>query len=226
VFATDQLGRQAGEANGRRWYVVSARVAAEVYPTWLPQRPTSTDTGSEERIMTTHETELSRQNKELVALGASIGAGCHPCLAHHLKAAKQADLTEDRVRAAITNAQHGAAEAAEDLARSVQRHLDPDNATPTAPATLDPQDTELSALGAAIGANDRTNIEHHLTAAAALGVTPAQLRQAIEVAHTVQINAADIHLRAAQHWLDKMTPAQTPSTPDPAEQQEGCGCHQ
>ncbi len=175
--------------------------------------------------MSTHETQLSQQDKELVALGASVGAGCHPCLAHHLKAAKQADLTEARTRTAITSAQLVAAQAAEELALSVQRRLDVQNVTPPAPAAVEPHDTELAALGAALGANDRLNIERHLTAAAALGVTPSQLRQAVEVAHSVQTGAAEIHLRAAQHWLDKMAPEQGSTTPDSAEPEGGCGCH-
>src|SRR6266545_1897804 len=156
--------------------------------------------------MSTHETQLSQQDKELVALGASVGAGCHPCLAHHLKAAKQADLTEARTRTAITSAQLVAAQAAEELALSVQRRLDVQNVTPPAPAAVEPHDTELAALGAALGANDRLNIERHLTAAAALGVTPSQLR-------------------AAQHWLDKMAPEQGSTIPESAEPEGGCGCH-
>ena len=45
--------------------------------------------------MNTDERELSQQEKELVGLGASVGAGCHPCVDHHLKAAIKADLDVD-----------------------------------------------------------------------------------------------------------------------------------
>jgi AhpD family alkylhydroperoxidase len=167
------------------------------------------------------ERGLSEQEKELVGLGASVGAGCHPCVDHHLKAAKKADLDDDRLRTAITSAQLVAAQAADDLALHVQRQLDVDDLTPAAPAAID---MELAALGAAIGANDRTNIEGHMTAAAALGVTRSQLQQAIDVANSVQTNASAIHLRAAQRMLDEVAPAQTPVPADSREESGACGC--
>ena len=171
--------------------------------------------------MSTAEHELSQQEKELVGLGASVGAGCHPCVDYHLKAAKKAELDHDRLRTAITSAQLVAAQAAEDLARHLQRQLDVEDLTPGAAAALD---TTLAALGAAIGANDRTNIERHMTAAAALGVTRPHLQQAIDVANAVQTNAAAIHLRAAQRILDELVPAQTPVPANSHEEQGACGC--
>jgi AhpD family alkylhydroperoxidase len=172
--------------------------------------------------MSTDERGLSQQDKELVALGASVGAGCHPCVDYHLKAAKKAALADDRVRTAITSVQLVAAQAAEQLARHLQRQLGAEDLTPGAPGA---RDTELSALGAAIGANDRTNIERHMTAAAALGVSPSHLQQALDIAQTVQTNASAIHLRAAQHFLEELAPAETPATGDSHGQQadvRGC----
>ena len=171
--------------------------------------------------MSAHEHGLSQQDKELVAIGASVGAGCHPCLDYHLNAAKRTELADDRVLTAITTAQQVAAQAAQALARHLQCNLDTKNLSPAPPDALD---TELAAFGAALGANDRTNIERRLTAAAALGASPFQLRQALEVAHTVQTNAAAIHLRAAQHVLDQVASVQTPATGDPPSKEDGCGC--
>jgi alkylhydroperoxidase/carboxymuconolactone decarboxylase family protein YurZ len=113
------------------------------------------------------------------------------------------------------------AQAAEDLALHIRRQFDTKDLTPSAPAA---SDTELAALGAAIGANDRTNIERHMTAAAALGVTRSQLQQSIDVANNVQTNAAGIHLRAAQRILDELTPPPTAVPAEPRENQGACGC--
>ena len=85
-------------------------------------------------------------------------------------------------------------------------------------------DTELAALGAAIAANDRTNIERHLNAAAALGASQLQLRQALEIANTVQTNAAAIHLRTARRMLEELAPAQTPATSESPSNGGRCGC--
>ena len=113
------------------------------------------------------------------------------------------------------------AQAAEDLALHIRRRLDTEDLPPAAPAAWD---FELAALGAAIGANDRTNIERHITAAAALGVTRSQLQQAIDVANDVQTNAAGIHLRAAQRVLDEVVPAPPAVPADPGGEQGACGC--
>ncbi len=171
--------------------------------------------------MSTNNHGLSQQQTELVALGASVGAGCQPCVDYHLKAARTAELAADRVRAAITTGQLVAAQAAQELARHLLGRLDPQDGTPAATAPLD---TELSALGAAIGANDRTNIERHMTAATALGASPSQIKEAIAVAHTVQSNAATIHLRAAQRMLEELPPAQTPATAALPDSEGSCGC--
>jgi AhpD family alkylhydroperoxidase len=166
--------------------------------------------------MSNEDDGLSQQQKEMVALGASVGAGCQPCVNHHLDAAHKAELADDRVRTAITTAQLVAAQAADEMARHVQRKLNVEDLRPTAPAALD---TELSAFGA----NDRTNIQRHLTAAVTLGVSRSRLQQALEVAHTVQTNAAAIHLRAAQHLLDELAPVETPTTGDSRSEDGGFG---
>ncbi len=171
--------------------------------------------------MSTNEHGLNQQEKELVALGASVGAGCHPCVDYHLDAAKKAELVDDRVRTAITTAQVVAAQAAQELAHHLLRQLDAEDLTPAAPLALD---TELAALGAAIGANDRTNIERHMTALAALDASPSQIQQALEVAHTVQTNAAAIHLRVAQRLLAELPPTETPATGASPNNEGACGC--
>ncbi len=68
--------------------------------------------------MSTNNHGLSQQQTELVALGASVGAGCQPCVDYHLKAARTAELAADRVRAAITTGQLVAAQAADSRDRS------------------------------------------------------------------------------------------------------------
>ena len=78
----------------------------------------------------------------------------------------------------------------------------------------------LASLGAALGANDVTNIERQLRAAVELGASRPQLQQAIETAHTVQENAARIHLREAKRLLDAVAPAAT----ERRRAGDGCGC--
>ncbi len=44
---------------------------------------------------------MDEKTKELIAIGASIGAHCQPCLTYHVAKAKEIGLTEDEIREAI-----------------------------------------------------------------------------------------------------------------------------
>lgn len=45
--------------------------------------------------MTEHAETLTVERKELVAVGASVGAGCHPCVHYHPKGGAKAGLEGD-----------------------------------------------------------------------------------------------------------------------------------
>ena len=83
--------------------------------------------------MTDQEQNLSAEQKELVAVAASVGAGCHPCVSHHLKAGAKAGLNGERLLAAVTSAERVTAEAAVAMSDHVRNKLGPDV---TAPALL------------------------------------------------------------------------------------------
>ena len=170
--------------------------------------------------MTNHEQSLSTEQKELVAVGASVGAGCQPCLSHHLKAGTKAGLDGDRLFAAVTSAERVAAEAAVAMGDRARGALGPDVAAPALPSQLE---EALASLGAALGANDVTNIERHLRAAHEQGASCAQLREAIETAHTVQENATRIHLREAERLLDAVARANVAGEVE-SESDGSCGC--
>ncbi|MBI5067329.1 MAG: carboxymuconolactone decarboxylase family protein [Deltaproteobacteria bacterium] len=46
-------------------------------------------------------TGLSKEQEELVAVGAAIGANCEPCVRFHLRKASEAGLSEEQLRAAV-----------------------------------------------------------------------------------------------------------------------------
>lgn len=106
--------------------------------------------------MATMEQNLSAGEKELVAVGASVGAGCHPCVDHHLEAGAKTGLDGEQLLAAVTNAERVTAEAAVSMGDHVRAKLGP---TMTAPALLSRLEQALASLGAALGANDKQNVE-------------------------------------------------------------------
>jgi len=45
--------------------------------------------------------EMDERTKELIAIGASIGAHCQPCLTYHVGKAKELGIDADLIRAAM-----------------------------------------------------------------------------------------------------------------------------
>jgi AhpD family alkylhydroperoxidase len=184
--------------------------------------------------MTENTEQLSKEQKELVAVGASVGAGCHPCVKHHVMAAVEAGVDEERLIAALTSSDRIAAEATKRMVAHSRGAL---GADPTATAVPNSAlDDALASFGAAIAANDKTAIEAQLAAAQAAGATKAQLEQAVQTTAKVQENAARIHLREAERLVAKAAeepaenPASEPEAPatEGAEKPgcgEGCPCH-
>jgi AhpD family alkylhydroperoxidase len=170
--------------------------------------------------MTSQEQALSAEQTEFIAVGASVGAGCRPCLSHHLKAGAQAGLGGEQLLATVASAERVTAEAAVAIGDHARAELD---ANITSPALLSRLEEALASLGGALGANDPTNIERQLRAAADLGATRSQLQQAIDTAHTVEENAARIHLREAERLLDALAPAAAAAQTD-TDHAGGCGC--
>lgn len=170
--------------------------------------------------MAIQEQNLSAEQTELVAVGASVGAGCQPWLSHHLNAGAQAGLEGEQLLAAVVSAERVGAEAAVAIGDHARAEL---GATATSPALLPRLDEVLASLGAALGANDVTNIERQLRAAAQLGASRPQLQQAIDTAHNVQENATRIHLREAERALDVVATTTSPDATN-ARHEEDCGC--
>lgn len=171
------------------------------------------------------ELSLSPEQKELVAIGASVGAGCHPCVSYHLKGGDKTGISKSRLLSAVASAERVTADAAERMSVHAREQLGP-TATSGATSLLD---RELAALGAAIAANSIPNIERRLAAAAALGVTAPQLAEAVETAQAVQENAVRLHARETARLLEawpasRMSPGDDAAT-DASECADDCPCH-
>lgn len=44
---------------------------------------------------------MDEQKKELIAIGASVAANCHPCVKYHVGKAQQMEIEEKEIRQAI-----------------------------------------------------------------------------------------------------------------------------
>jgi AhpD family alkylhydroperoxidase len=140
---------------------------------------------------------LEQQDKELVAIGASIGALCRPCIEHHIPAGRDAGLTEPELAQAVKVAEATHRTAVELLSRRSRELLHAAEAPADGPLPEEPTSRldeldELAALGASIGANCHPLLGQHITRALQHGLTPSQVRSAIKMAQIVQQHAAQI----------------------------------
>lgn len=44
---------------------------------------------------------LDEKNEELIAIGASVTANCHPCIKYHVNKAREMKIAEDEIQQAI-----------------------------------------------------------------------------------------------------------------------------
>ena len=137
---------------------------------------------------------LEQQDKELVAIGASIGALCRPCIEHHIPAGRDAGLTERELTRAVEVAQATHRIATELLFQRSDELLRRAKAPAGAPVPAETTSRldELAALGASIGANCHPLLEQHVHGALQQGLTATQVRSAIKMAEFVQQHAAEV----------------------------------
>jgi AhpD family alkylhydroperoxidase len=154
---------------------------------------------------------LDQKDKELAAIGASIGALCRPCIEHHIPAGRDAGLTEPELAWAVEVAEATHRTATELLFRRSHELLASGEA-PAGVAAQVPRSwlSELVALGASLGANCHPLLEQHVAGTPQQGLTASQVHSAIKMAQIVQQHAAEITAGKAAAALEAAEP--TPAT--------------
>ena len=155
---------------------------------------------------------LEPRQKELAAIGASIGANCRPCIEHHIAAGRAAGLSEVELDQAVVTAQAVREDAIELFSARVAELLRRRDAPPNQPV-VGPTSTahELVALGASVGANSHALLHAHVNAAADAGLSPVQIRSALKMAAYVQQHAAELTAEAATRAYAHLVATQAPA---------------
>ncbi|MDZ7728499.1 MAG: carboxymuconolactone decarboxylase family protein [Dehalococcoidia bacterium] len=170
---------------------------------------------------------MTKASEELVAIGASVGAGCHPCLQYHLSAGREAGLTQDAMNQALADAECVKRSAYNELAVRGRELLGQPAELPAACCDDTNAAKEYVSVGAAVGANSVAQLEKHLGQAREQGIDETQLRQAIEIARNVQHHAGEATARHAER-LTAGAAANTPvfltaEGPESGAGEEACG---
>lgn len=153
---------------------------------------------------------LEQSEKELVAIGASIGANCRPCIEYHIAAARTTGLTDAELNVAVATAHAVRREAVALLAARIDELLGNGGAPPEPAAIGHPSKAhELVALGASVGSNSHALLRLHITASSDIGLASSHIRSALKMAEYVQQHASDLTAAAAVSALAGVTDLRT-----------------
>jgi len=133
---------------------------------------------------------LLLKERELVAVGASVAAGCKPCTDYHLKAARAARFSDDEIRQAIIVAMSVRQNALEVMRAYGPQHLGEVVSASGDKGWESTRIRELVAVAAAFAVNCTTNLEQHLAAAKALGISDDEIDEVTKLARFIKGKAA------------------------------------
>jgi AhpD family alkylhydroperoxidase len=137
---------------------------------------------------------LNEGEVELISIGASIAAGCRHCLDVHVREARKWGVSDEEIRSAMTRALH-LRESAQSViekhgSKLLKLKLFRDNsARPDLQPVSEVPGTrvgELIAIASAFAVNCTANLEKHLAAARAIGVSEDEIEKAIDISRFVK----------------------------------------
>lgn len=148
---------------------------------------------------------LEQRDKELAAIGASVGANCRPCFEHHIAAARAAGLSEAELAASVRSARTVRDQSIALLASRIDELLGAGARTEDrARAMAGSRDEALVALGASVGANSHALLEAHIATAGRLGLSSRELASALAMAEHVVRRAAEMTAAKATEALEEV----------------------
>ena len=153
---------------------------------------------------------LEQRDKELAAIGASIGANCLPCIEHHLAAGRETGLSHAELDEAVATAYAVRRQAVDLLGARIDQILGQGGQGPEPTAIAQASKArELVALGVSVGANSHALLHLHVAAALDVGLELHQIKSALKMAGYVQNSAATITAGEVTRALAERVPAAT-----------------
>ncbi len=148
---------------------------------------------------------LALVEREFVSIGASIGAGCEPCLTYHVQAAASAGVTPAALLKAVEDAECVRRSAAGQVAVLSRDLIGLHGEPPADCCDTSDRAKELAAIGAAVAANSMANLRKHLEAGQLVGLTARDANEAVQIARAVQRRAAEFTADEAARLLPDAT---------------------
>ncbi len=134
---------------------------------------------------------ITPKERELIAVGISVAAGCKPCTNYHVKKARIEGADNVEISDAIAEAIHIRYRATDTMkAHALGRVYIPTRNNVTENIGKNTRLNEMLAIGAAFGVNCVTTLGQHLAAAEEKGITPAEIRDIIKLGMFIKKKAA------------------------------------
>ena len=144
---------------------------------------------------------LSDQEREHVALGAAVGAGCRPCTQYHVKAAIRSGLTHEDIREDVEEAEVVRIDAAMSIAVYARGLTGVSAKHESAVCSPTSRSRALVQVGAATGANAGHLLDVLLPQARGLGLADEALAEAVAVASKVKDVAGNFFAKDVERAL-------------------------
>jgi AhpD family alkylhydroperoxidase len=159
---------------------------------------------------------LTGKERTLIALGASVAAGCQPCTAYHVEAARAAGACGRGMSLVVEAALAGrksATSAIDEWAERCQGGRLEVSAELRAQKRLI---VELTSIATAVAVNSVPDLQEHLKAALESGASSVQIQAAIDIARRIK--------RTAEEKIEAVLSGLAGSVQPAAVASEGTGC--
>lgn len=180
------------------------------------------------------EARLSYKEKELVAVGASVAAGCIPCAQYHMKEVRAAGATIEEISSAVDAALCVKGSTREIMEKAAYDALGLPKEEQTSCCT-GPTDRmkELVSIAAAVAVNCPTNFRKHVEAGRTVGVWDDEIQLVVGLAKMIRgkamekVDAATVALSAPapaqpEACCDSTATQKSSSSPQPQAATGGC----
>jgi AhpD family alkylhydroperoxidase len=148
---------------------------------------------------------LEQRDKELVAIGASVGCNCRPCVEHHVARGREAGLSEAELADAVATGRAVRDQGIELLAPRIDELCGQGSGPAEPPPVVEASRAHaLVALGASVGVNSHPLLQRRIAAALELGLSAAQVTAATRMASYVENRASEMTANEARHALHQL----------------------
>ncbi len=149
---------------------------------------------------------LTTVEKEIIALGVSVAAGCKPCTTHHIEAARAAGTCEKGTTLALTVAAEVRRAAAEEMASWAIEQLGGTAELPHDWVTQHELIRALVSAAAAFAVNSVPEFRRYAAEAHNHGATDQQIQLAVTIARKIKDVAAEKIEAVARQVLAEYEP--------------------